>query len=208
MTYINSIIKMDIKIDLLHHLVNKSVIKKFEEMSIGQKPEVIQEALKGIKKWNVSELDTQVTSIKNRSPNIEELVFSVILDIERSLHDGATRRTLDINLFIHRIYINMGGFLYLRPRILAETYLGDKKDKIEQGLRESIKKSLFDIFPVVDVLSVCKTAATAVTVTEIAPDETPPVTANATINSSDDSDDDAEECADSGSDSGDRKSVV
>lgn len=148
---------MEIKIDLLHQLIRKTVLSKFEDIGTTDgrttDPKELANALRGIKKWNVSELDSQVVLIKNRYTRIEDLLESIIEDIECTFGTKNTRK-VDITLFIHRIFINMGGYLYFRPEILLNTpNKGDMIDKLDTGLKKSIKQAIFDVFPITDVLT-------------------------------------------------------
>lgn len=148
---------MDIKIDLLHQYVRKTILRKFEEIGTndGQVADAKEfaDSLREIKKWNVSELDAQVMLIKGRYPHIEDLLGSILSDIKSTFGSTTVDSKIDFKLFVHRIFINMGGYLYFRPSIMLNTPdKGEMIDRLDVGLKKSIKTSVFDLFPITEVL--------------------------------------------------------
>jgi hypothetical protein len=148
---------MDIKIDLLHQYVRKTILRKFEEIGTndGQVADAKEfaDSLREIKKWNVSELDAQVMLIKGRYPHIEDLLESIVSDIKSTFGSTTVDSKIDFKLFVHRIFINMGGYLYFRPSIMLNTPdKGEMIDRLDVGLKKSIKTSVFDLFPITEVL--------------------------------------------------------
>jgi hypothetical protein len=143
---------METKLDLLHHLIRKTVIKKFEDIEDETDSETkFREELLGIKKWNVSELDEEVNNVKQKISKIEEFLSNIINEFAISFGNDKPF-TVDVNLFIHKIFIHMGGFLYYSPEIMKEPVLGIKIQKLDNGIKTSIKKAIFDVFPLLKVL--------------------------------------------------------
>lgn len=147
---------MDIKIELLSHLIRKIVLKKFEDIDEAFKDkDRFKEELKTIKKWNVTEIEDEVENIKQKCSKINEFLINIIQGISNEVFKcEETCDTINLSLFIHKIYINMGGYLYHRPEIMKKktTPLGEKVDLLDIGLKNSIRKSIFDVFPLLKVL--------------------------------------------------------
>lgn len=170
---------MDVKIELIQHNIRKIVINKFENTrKTAESGEDFLKELLNTKKWNVSEIESEVESIMQKCSKIEYVVNSIITDIAKTFGKTFVSE-VNLSLFVHKIYINMSAYIYFNNEIMTLD-AGEKIKNLDDGLLKSIKKSVFDVFPLIKVAET--------------PDPEPEIK------------DDASE-SDSGSDTSDNKSI-
>jgi hypothetical protein len=135
-------------LNFISHIMKKPVFQYLEQMD--KTSEEFQVEMKRIKRWNVSEIDTHVSRVKNSFPHIGKVV-NIAINTLASLLDQDESYEIDCQLFIHKVYINMGFYMYMRPGILSEDS-GVRMDKLDKGFQNSVRMAMYDVFPLSDMV--------------------------------------------------------